>query len=71
MAEGIKCPVCGQYTFEEEGDYDVCEVCYWENDPVQYREPDLAGGANKMSLNEARAAYRAKQKTALPNAKAA
>ena len=53
----IRCPVCGKYTFEEWGDYDVCEVCYWENDPLQYERPDYKGGANTMSLNEARKIY--------------
>lgn len=50
----IKCPVCGK-TFVAE--YDVCTVCNWENDPVQLWKPDQGGGANIMSLNEARAAY--------------
>ncbi|MBR1695355.1 MAG: hypothetical protein IJ709_08145 [Selenomonas sp.] len=58
MAESVKCPVCGKYRFEEYGDFDVCEVCHWENDPLQYDTPTLAGGANIMSLNEARKAYR-------------
>ena len=26
-------------------------------DLIQYREPDLAGGANHMSVNQAREAY--------------
>lgn len=54
----IKCPVCGKYTFEEWGDFDTCDVCYWENDPVQYTDPDYKGGANHMSLTEARMAYK-------------
>ena len=60
MEEKIKCPVCGQYTFEERDDYDVCEVCFWENDDLQLKNPDMRGGANKESLNEARAAWKAK-----------
>lgn len=63
MEGKIKCPVCGKYEFEEFGDFDVCEECYWENDPVQYCHPDYKGGANKMSLTEARAAYKAGKKT--------
>ena len=52
------CPVCGKHLFEESGAYEICPVCGWEDDPVQRREPDLIGGANKLSLYEAIAAYR-------------
>ena len=54
------CPVCGQYSFAEP--HDICPVCGWEEDKVQLRDPDFAGGANEMSLNEARAAFREKTK---------
>lgn len=32
-----KCPCCGYYTFDEKpsGTYDICEVCFWEDDPIQ------------------------------------
>ncbi|MCD8065760.1 MAG: hypothetical protein LUE15_01065 [Oscillospiraceae bacterium] len=49
-----KCPVCGQYEFPEEGSYAVCEVCGWEDDAVQEDDPDYAGGANPISLNQFR-----------------
>lgn len=52
-----RCPVCGRYEFEEHGSFDICEVCHWEDDPIQEKDPDYKGGANKMSLNEAREAY--------------
>ena len=32
MEERIKCPVCGKYEFEERDDFDICDVCNWEND---------------------------------------
>ena len=50
----ILCPVCGKFHVEE---YDICEICNWENDPIQLRKPDFEGGANKMSLNQAKKAY--------------
>lgn len=50
----IKCPCCGH---DYVGEYDICSVCNWENDPIQLKKPDLRGGANKMSLTEAREAY--------------
>ncbi len=45
------CPCCGQTTV---GEYDICQVCDWENDPIQYEHPNMSGGANSISLNEAR-----------------
>lgn len=52
------CPVCGQYEFPEEDSFDVCDVCGWEDDAVQTEDADYAGGANKMSLNQAREAWK-------------
>jgi hypothetical protein len=28
-------------------------MCYWEDDPVQYDDPDYEGGANAVSLRQA------------------
>jgi len=53
-----KCPVCEKHDFEESGDYDICPVCNWENDDIQADDPDFGGGANEMSLNQAREAYK-------------
>ena len=52
-----KCPVCEQYVFEEASSFEICEVCNWQDDRVQEDDPDYTGGANKMSLNQARKAY--------------
>ncbi len=51
-----KCPCCGYYTFNEkpDGKYDICPVCFWEDDPIQRDEPDYQGGANHVSLLQAR-----------------
>ena len=54
-----RCPCCGYYTFTEPcGSYEICPVCYWENDAVQNDNPDYVGGANKCSLNESRNNYK-------------
>jgi len=37
---------------EPPGSYDICPICFWEDDVVQLAFPDLAGGANKCSLIE-------------------
>ena len=53
------CPCCGFRTMadEERGNYEICLVCGWEDDGVQYENPDYRGGANSESLNEARADF--------------
>ena len=55
-----KCPCCGYYTLSEKagGSFEICPVCFWEDDRVQLQNPDLAGGANGVSLNEAREQFR-------------
>lgn len=49
-----KCPCCGYYTLTESGQWEICDVCFWEDDPIQAASPDLEAGANNMSLNQAR-----------------
>lgn len=50
------CLCCGYLTRSEtsNGDYDICSVCFWEDDPVQAEDNDYGGGANEPSLNQAR-----------------
>ena len=51
-----KCPCCGFYTLNEKADntFQICPVCYWEDDGVQLHEPDYEGGANNVSLMQAK-----------------
>lgn len=48
------CPCCGARVVTTLGEYEICDVCGWEDDPVQSAHPDYASGANKVSLNQAR-----------------
>ena len=52
------CPCCGYYTLESVGEYEICPVCFWEDDPLQREKPDYEGGANELSLNECRENYK-------------
>lgn len=49
------CPCCGYKTLEEQppGTFAICPICYWEDDNVQWDNPDSAGGANPVSLRQA------------------
>lgn len=51
-----KCPCCGYYILDERGVYDICPVCFWE-DNLETEDPDKYNEVNKLSLNEARANY--------------
>ena len=53
-------PCCGYNTFISKpvGEYDICSVCYWEDDPFQSKDPNLEGFANRVSLNQAKENYK-------------
>lgn len=54
MEKEFPCPCCGANEKFTNGDYCICYICNWENDPVQLENPDFKDGANILSLNEAR-----------------
>ncbi|MGN6514526.1 MAG: CPCC family cysteine-rich protein [Rhizomicrobium sp.] len=54
MSELLPCPCCGSPVIHVRGAFEICPVCQWEDDPAQARDPELAGGANGMSLSAAR-----------------
>lgn len=35
------------------GSHEICPICFWEDDGVQFRWPSMAGGANRISLLDA------------------
>lgn len=52
-----KCPVCGKFTLDREEAFEICDVCGWEDDPYQRRNPDEDCCANQISLNQAKQTY--------------
>ena len=57
--DGHLCPVCGKFKFPYEGSFETCEVCGWTDDLIQFLNPDEDRCANRESLNEYRAKWRA------------
>lgn len=51
------CKCCGCASLDSAEEYEICPVCYWEKDKLQERDPVMSGGANSVSLNEARKNY--------------
>ncbi len=70
MSKRYPCPCCGYLTFSEEppGTYQVCPVCFWEDDRAQNDNPSLEGGANAVSLTQARANFASFGASALEHA---
>lgn len=54
------CQCCGFLTLDERppGTFAICPVCWWEDDDVQGRDHDYAGGANDVSLRQAQENFR-------------
>jgi len=55
------CPCCGSLTLPTRGDYELCPVCFWEDDGQDDHDADeVRGGPNGLlSLTQARANYAA------------
>ncbi len=54
------CPCCGYLTLDRHptDTFEICPVCFWEDDGVQYDDPDYEGGANNVSLHQAQHNFR-------------
>lgn len=57
----LRCPCCGCKTLGERGVYEICPVCFWEDDGQDDATAhEVWGGPNgALSLTQARANYQA------------
>jgi len=55
----LRCPCCFYRTLTARGDFQICPVCFWEDDGQDDHDADVVrGGPNAaLSLTEARANY--------------
>lgn len=53
------CPCCGYKPIDEEPTFtdEICKICFWHDDGVQFDDPDYEGGANKVSLRRGQANF--------------
>jgi hypothetical protein len=61
VPEGYRraCPCCRHHTLNDlcPGSYEICPVCLWEDDLIQFEDAEFRGGVNRVSLTEARKNY--------------
>lgn len=62
IEELYPCPCCCNKTITDLGNYEICPICGWEDDPVQSEDPEFSGGANVSNLNDAKKKYYAENK---------
>ena len=56
-----QCPCCGYRTLHARGDYEICPVCFWEDDDEAETygidAPERPQGPNRVQLWQARTNY--------------
>lgn len=61
-SEGVsyRCPCCGCLTLDERGGFEICAVCFWEDDGQDDSDADtIRGGPNgSLGLTQARQNFR-------------
>jgi hypothetical protein len=59
MTLPLRCPCCGHKTIDERCHYEICEVCFWEDDGQDDHDADeVRGGPNAdLSLAQGRRNY--------------
>lgn len=51
----LECLCCGYQTIAERGNYEICPICFWEDDGNN--DTQKYSSVNKMSLTEAKGIY--------------
>jgi hypothetical protein len=52
-----QCPCCDYFTLDTRGQYDICPICFWEDDGLDVDALDTHSGPNHLTLREARANF--------------
>ena len=65
------CACCGFETLPKDSMFEICPLCGWEDDDIQNDDPDYAGGANELSLNQYRSRWESEHRRVADDASAA
>lgn len=50
----FQCPCCDYFSLNRRPEYDICKVCFWEDDGNDLTSLDVHSGPNRMTLRKAR-----------------
>jgi len=53
-----QCPCCDYFTLSLRGQYDICPVCFWEDNGIDIDHQDQVSGSNHLPLCQARDNFR-------------
>ena len=51
------CPCCGHATLTTRSEYEICPVCFWEDDGTGAEDATRRSGPNHLSLAEAQRTF--------------
>ena len=57
MAPQFQCPCCDYVSLAERSHFDICDVCFWEDDGLDVDQLDVYSGPNHMTLRAGRANF--------------
>lgn len=50
----LQCPCCDYFTLGERGKYEICPICFWEDDGIDLEDLDEHSVPNHITLREGR-----------------
>jgi len=53
----LQCPCCDFFSLEKRASYDICPVCYWEDDGQDLDALDVVSGPNHITLRAGRESF--------------
>lgn len=54
----LQCPCCDYFTLGERGEYQICPICFWEDDGVDITNLDEQSWSNHITLREGRSNFK-------------
>jgi len=53
-----QCPCCDYFSLGSRAEYEICEICFWEDDGIDLDDLDRYSGPNHITLRDARDNFR-------------